>query len=333
MRPAAATTLLRVRDLSIAFATAAGTLPALHAVSFDVALGETLGLVGESGSGKSITALALLGLLDPAEATVTARAIELDGRSLLGLDGPTLRTVRGHRAAMIFQEPMTALNPALTIGWQIGEVLRMHRGLDRTAARAEAIRLLDMVRLPDARRRHDDYPHQFSGGQRQRILIAMAIACRPGLLIADEPTTALDVTIQAQILDLLRELVRDTGAGLLLITHDLGIVAQMCDRVAVMYGGRIVETAPVLELFDRPAHPYTRGLLAAATRSRAGQRLDRLPDIPGQVPALRDLPPGCAYAPRCPQAQSRCRLVVPPASVLAPAHSVACHYPQREDAG
>jgi peptide/nickel transport system ATP-binding protein len=248
--------------------------------------------------------------------------VRFEGRDLLPLAEAEMRRIRGNRIAMIFQEPMTSLNPVHTIGAQIAEAVRIHQGLSRAAARARAAEMLRLVRIPDAPRRLGDYPHQFSGGMRQRAMIAMALACNPKLLIADEPTTALDVTIQAQILRLMLELKERIGAAIMLITHDLGVVAQTCQRVLVMYAGRTVEEAPVLELFDRPAHPYTRGLLASMPHRAGGQR--RLAEIPGGVPALGDEIAGCAFAPRCPIVIGRCRAETPPMLPLAPGHSAAC---------
>ncbi len=297
--------LLQIRDLAVSFLAEDGTTRAVDGVSFDVGTGETLGLVGESGCGKSVTALSILGLLPP-RAAHTSGSVIFAGQSLLDLSDDSLRQLRGNRIAMIFQEPMTSLNPALTIGHQIAEAARIHQGLAVTAARKKALAMLSRVRMPDAERRLDDYPHQLSGGQRQRVMIAMALMCQPSLLLADEPTTALDVTVQAQILELIRELKTETEAAVLLITHDLGVVAEMCDRVAVMYAGRIVEQASVLDLFERPAHPYTRGLLRAAQRGKRGAKLQRLHDIPGQVPSARQPIIGCAFAPRCGHAAAQC---------------------------
>jgi peptide/nickel transport system ATP-binding protein len=286
-----------------------------------IAPGETLGLVGESGCGKSVTALSVMRLLP--RNSRTAGAVRFDGQDLLALSETQMRDIRGNRIAMIFQEPMTSLNPVHTIGQQIAEAVRIHQGLGHAAAMARAAEMLRLVRIPDPERRVGDYPHQFSGGMRQRAMIAMALACSPRLLIADEPTTALDVTIQAQILRLMLELKERIGAAILLITHDLGVVAETCQRVIVMYAGRVVEEAPVLELFDHPAHPYTRGLLSSIPRS-AGRRRKRLPEIPGVVPSLRDPIVGCAFAPRCTWAVEKCRQEAPPIRTIAPSHHVAC---------
>jgi peptide/nickel transport system ATP-binding protein len=317
--------LLQVRDLSVRFAGQDTVTHAVDSISFELAAGEILGLVGESGCGKSVTALAMLGLL-PARAAQRSGAVMFDGRELLGMGEPELQTLRGNRIAMIFQEPMTSLNPVLTIGHQIAEAVRIHRRASAHEARAAARSILTRVRMPDANSRLDDYPHQLSGGQRQRVMIAMALICKPALLIADEPTTALDVTIQAQILDLMRDLQAETKTAVLLITHDLGVVAEMCNRVAVMYAGRIVEQAPVAALFQRPAHPYTQGLLRAAARGRGGARLARLHDIPGQVPSLHEPSAGCAFAPRCSFADAACRVTRPVMEPVAGQldHTAAC---------
>ncbi len=314
--------LLAVEDLHTHFFTAEGTVRAVDGVSFSIASGETLGIVGESGCGKSVTALSILRLLPRKGARIIAGHIRFEGRDLVPLTEPEMREIRGNRIAMIFQEPMTSLNPVHTIGSQIAEAVRIHQKLSRPAARARAAEALKLVRIPDAPRRLADYPHQFSGGMRQRAMIAMALACNPKLLIADEPTTALDVTIQAQILRLMLELKERIGAAVMLITHDLGVVAETCQRVIVMYAGRTVEEAPVLELFDHPAHPYTRGLLAS-TPYRAGGR-PRLAEIPGVVPSLREPITGCAFAPRCPMAIDRCRIETPPMQSLADGHRAAC---------
>jgi peptide/nickel transport system ATP-binding protein len=303
--------LLEVRDLRTHFFTEDGITRAVDGVSFEIGAGETLGIVGESGCGKSVAALSVLRLLPARIGRTVAGSIRFDGIDLLALTEAQMRDVRGNRIAMIFQEPMTSLNPVLTIGHQIAEALRVHKGLGRKEARAHARRMLELVHIPDADTRLDDYPHQFSGGMRQRVMIAMALACSPKLLIADEPTTALDVTIQAQVLKLILQLKEKTGAAVILITHDLGVVAETCQHVIVMYAGRKIEEASVLELFDRPAHPYTRGLLASIARGRAGARAKRLPEIPGIVPSLREPISGCAFAPRCRHVVDRCRREVP----------------------
>jgi peptide/nickel transport system ATP-binding protein len=318
----ALTKLLEVEGLRTQFFSADGVTRAVDGVSFTIAPGETLGLVGESGCGKSVTALSLLRLL-PRSGRVVEGVIRFEGRDLLALTEGEMRQIRGNRIAMIFQEPMTSLNPVHTIGEQIAEAARIHQRLGRAAAMARAEEMLRLVRIPDAERRIGDYPHQFSGGMRQRAMIAMALTCSPTLLVADEPTTALDVTIQAQILRLMLELKERIGAAILLITHDLGVVAETCQRVIVMYAGRTVEEAPVLELFDRPAHPYTRGLLTSIPHG-AGRRRKRLPEISGVVPSLRDPMVGCAFAPRCTLAVEACRRDAPPIRAIAPGHHVAC---------
>ncbi|MCX7683739.1 MAG: ABC transporter ATP-binding protein [Acetobacteraceae bacterium] len=311
MRP-----VLDVAGLSIRFPNG---LAAVDGVSLRAMPGETLALVGESGCGKSATALAIIGLL--AEGTEVGGAVRLAGTDLLGLSAEEMRRLRGSDVAMIFQEPMTSLNPAFTAGDQVAEAIRAHRPIGRRAAFDEAVAMLERVRIPDAARRARQYPHEMSGGMRQRVMIAMALACRPKLLIADEPTTALDVTVQAQILSLLDDLKRETGTAVLLITHDLGVVADHADRVAVMYAGRIVESAPAGELFARPGHPYTIGLLGA--RPSAAGRTARLASIEGTVPDLRSPPPGCRFAPRCPFRVARCDAEAP--ALSRDAHAVACH--------
>ena len=316
--------LLAVDDLKTYFFNEDGTTRAVDGVSFNVQAGETLGVVGESGCGKSVTALSILGLIPPRIGRVVGGRIIFEGTNLLDLSEREMRAIRGDRIAMIFQEPMTSLNPVLTVGNQISEAVRIHRRVGKSAARERAREVLELVKIPDAARRLDDYPHQFSGGMRQRVMIAMALACDPKLLIADEPTTALDVTIQAQVLQLMLELKETTQAAVMLITHDLGVVAETCQRVIVMYAGRKVEEASVLELFDHPAHPYTRGLMASVARGKAGGRLN---EIPGMVPSLREPIAGCAFAPRCPLADDHCRTVAP---VLTPLgehsdHISACH--------
>jgi oligopeptide/dipeptide ABC transporter ATP-binding protein len=289
-------------------------------VSFEIGRGEILALAGESGSGKSITALSILGLV-PHPGRISAGSIRLEGRELLTLDEPALRHIRGMRIGFVFQEPMTALNPVFTIGDQIAEALQVHGLAKGAAARARAVELLDAVRIPEPARRARDYPHQLSGGMRQRVLIAAAIACRPPLVVADEPTTALDATVQAEILDLLVAMRQESGLSLLLITHDLGIVARMADRVAVMYAGRIVETGPARGVLAAPGHPYTRGLLASLPGSIPGTRLEA---IPGAVPDLAALPPGCAFAPRCAARFGACDASRPDAFTVSPGHSARC---------
>ena len=313
--------LLDVENLSVSLQTARGPADALRGVSFSIQRGQTIGLIGESGCGKSITALALMGLL-PENARVSG-SIRFDGQELTTLDDAALCRIRGHRMGMVFQEPMTALNPLHRIGHQIAEPLRLHKGLSGAAARAQALRLLERVQLPQARERLDAYPHQLSGGQRQRVVIAIALACGPDLLIADEPTTALDVTIQREVLDLIAELVREDGMGLLLISHNLGVMADTVQRVFVMYGGTVVESGPTAALFERRAHPYTQGLFAA--RPRLGlARGTRLVTIPGRVPELADLPAGCPFAERCTRAVDACRKALPPPVLVGAGHTACC---------
>ena len=318
--------LLDVQDLKTHFFNEDGVTRAVDGLSFAVAPQETVGIVGESGCGKTVTALSILQLLPPRLGRIVGGRILFEGTDLTRLSEGQLRAVRGNRIGMIFQEPMTSLNPVLSIGHQIAEAVRIHKGFSAGAARTRARQMLDLVKIPDAARRLDDYPHQFSGGMRQRVMIAMALACDPNMLIADEPTTALDVTIQAQVLKLMLELKAKTGAAIVLITHDLGVVAETCQRVVVMYAGRKVEEAPVGELFARPAHPYTRGLLASIARGNAGARAKRLKEIPGMVPSLREPMQGCAFAPRCQFAIDACRLQQPGLRSVAgePQHQAAC---------
>ena len=319
--PSLSPPLLAVTDLRVTLHTARGPADALRDVSFSMQRGDTVGLIGESGCGKSITALALMGLL-PEGARVSG-SIRFDGQELTALDEDAMCSLRGGRIGMVFQEPMTALNPLHTIGHQIAEPLRLHKGLSAAAARAEALRLLERVHLPDAKKRLDAYPHQMSGGQRQRVVIAIALACGPDLLIADEPTTALDVTIQREVLELIGELVAADGMSLLLISHDLGVMAETVQRMLVMYGGTVVESGPTAELFRTLAHPYTRGLFAA--RPRLGlARGTRLATIPGRVPELADLPAGCPFAERCSLVIDDCRRALPPPLPVAPGHDARC---------
>jgi peptide/nickel transport system ATP-binding protein len=321
MSDATVAPLLDVSDLRVRLHTHRGMVEALRELDFTLARGETLGLIGESGCGKSLTALALMGLLP--EGAQVSGSMRLEGRELVGLPERDWCALRGDRVAMVFQEPMTALNPLHPIGAQIAEPLRLHRGLGRSEARAEALRLLERVQLPQAARRLDAYPHQLSGGQRQRVVIAIALACRPDLLIADEPTTALDVTLQREVLALIAELVAEDGMALLLISHDLGVMAQQVRRMLVMYGGQGVESGPTAEVFRRMSHPYTRGLFAA--RPRLGlPRGTRLATIPGRVPELADLPAGCAFAERCPWAAEACRAAMPPLTEVGPEHLARC---------
>jgi peptide/nickel transport system ATP-binding protein len=317
--------LLDVEALSTQFDSGDGVVRAVDRLSLTIAPGETLGLVGESGCGKSVTALSVMRLL-PKNGRVVSGSVRFNGQELVTLSEPEMRDIRGNRIAMIFQEPMTSLNPVHTIGAQIAEAVRIHENAGHAAAIERAREMLRLVHIPDAEHRVRDYPHQFSGGMRQRAMIAMALACSPQLLIADEPTTALDVTIQAQILRLMLELKERIGAAILLITHDLGVVAETCQRVIVMYAGRAVEEAPVLELFDHPAHPYTRGLLTSVPR-RAAARRQRLPEIAGMVPSLKQAIPGCSFAPRCPIAIARCHVEQPPMLELSPGHRAACWRP------
>ena len=327
--PTPAPALLEVDQLRVTLQTPHGPADAVRGVSFSMARGDTLGLVGESGCGKSLTAMALMGLL-PDTASVSG-AIRFDGKEMTQLDDSQLRRLRGNRIAMVFQEPMTALNPLHTVGHQVAEPLRLHLGLSRLQARAQALQLLDRVGIPDAARRLDAYPHQFSGGQRQRITIAMALACGPDLLIADEPTTALDVTVAGEVLKLIRELVRERGMALILISHDLGVIAQNVDRMMVMYGGTVVESGPTREVFLQRAHPYTRGLFASrpgfgavASGDSGNGRRQRLYSIPGSVPELHLMPVGCPFADRCDVAKALCTTQPPPTVMLAPGHLGRC---------
>lgn len=316
--------LLSVQDLRVTLPSRRNPVAAVRGISFDLRRGETLGIVGESGCGKSMAALALMGLLP--EGAVTGGRVLYHGRDLLQADEATLCDLRGNRLAMIFQEPMTSLNPLHRIGDQITEPMLLHRSLDRQQARVRAIDLLDRVGIANPRERLDAYPHELSGGQRQRVMIAMALACDPDILIADEPTTALDVTIQGQILDLLRGLVDETGMGLVLISHDLGVIAETADRVLVMYAGRVVESGSVHALFDRLSHPYARGLFRAMPQIGGNAPHPRPPlqTIPGIVPDLADLPPACAFADRCMLAEPRCRAEFPPDIAVGPQHRAEC---------
>ena len=319
--------LLEVENLQVHFRTPDGVNRAVDGVSFHVEEGETLAIVGESGCGKSVTAMSILHLI-PQPPGKIAGAIRLEGRDLLALDDRAMRGIRGNDISMIFQEPMTSLNPVLSIGRQLGETLRLHQGLDHKAAQARAMAMLALVGIAEPGRRLGEYPHQMSGGMRQRVMIAMALACNPKVLIADEPTTALDVTIQAQILDLMAELKQRIGAAIVLITHDLGVVAEVAERVMVMYAGRKVEEAPVAALFRAPRHPYTQGLLGAVPKlgsSLAGSET-QLAEIPGTVPSLKQRILGCVFAGRCPRATELCRQVAPALELKAPGHLAACHY-------
>ena len=326
MRP-----LLSVQDLQTQFATPGGVVRAVDGLSFDVGAGETVAIVGESGCGKSVTSMSILRLIQEPPGRIGGRIL-FEGRDLLQVSEAEMRRLRGNTISMIFQEPMTSLNPVLTIGRQIGEAVRLHEGASASQAEARAVEMLTLVGIPAPARRVREYPHQLSGGMRQRVMIAMALACNPKLLIADEPTTALDVTIQAQILDLMRDLQARLGSAILLITHDLGVVAETAQRVVVMYAGRKVEEASVAELFANPQHPYTRGLLGAVPRlgsaSETGVKAgrSRLAEIPGLVPSLRQRIVGCAFAGRCQSATDLCRAVAPAVAEKRPGHYAACHY-------
>ncbi|WP_318201570.1 ABC transporter ATP-binding protein [Streptomyces sp. SCL15-4] len=316
--------LLEVRDLRVEFRTRDGVARAVDGVDCTVDAGETLAVLGESGSGKSVTAQAVMGILDTPPGRITGGRVLFQGRDLLALKERERRGIRGAAMAMIFQDALSALNPVLTVGDQLGEMFVVHRGMSRRDARARAVELMDRVRIPAAAQRVRDYPHQFSGGMRQRVMIAMALALRPALVIADEPTTALDVTVQAQVMDLLAELRREYRMGLILITHDLGVVADVADRIAVMYAGRIVESAPVRDLYRAPAHPYTRGLLDSVPRlDRKGRELYAIKGLP---PNLTRVPPGCSFHPRCPMAREVCRTDVPPLYEVPGGRGSACHF-------
>jgi peptide/nickel transport system ATP-binding protein len=323
--------LLEIENLQTHFRTPEGVNRAVEGVSFHVHEGETLAVVGESGCGKSVMANSILRLI-PEPPGKIAGSIRLQGTDLLGLSDRAMRRVRGNDISMIFQEPMTSLNPVLTVGRQLGETLRLHERLSHRAAENRAIEMLRLVGIPEAKRRLREYPHQLSGGMRQRVMIAMALSCRPKLLIADEPTTALDVTIQAQILDLMKDLKSKVGAAIILITHDLGIVAEVAERVVVMYAGRKVEEAPVAQLYRSPRHPYTQGMLGAVPKlgsSITGQQTE-LVEIPGVVPNLKQRIPGCVFASRCTFATDLCRESAPALEIKAPAHLAACHYASKE---
>ena len=316
--------LLHVEDLNVVFKSRSAETRVLHDVSFDIAAGETVCLVGESGSGKSMTGLALMGLVPQPNGMIRSGSIRLEGEELVGATPQRLLRMRGKDISMIFQEPMTALNPVFTIGNQIAETLRLHEDLNRKAALDRAVELLQAVSIPAPEQRVHDYPHQLSGGMRQRAMIAMALACRPKLLIADEPTTALDVTVQAQILDLLKDIQQRFGTAILLITHDMGVVTDTADRVVVMYAGRKIEEGRADAVLARPQHPYTKALIACIPHFTIGTERQRLEEIPGIVPPLNRLPPGCSFAPRCAHAMPRCRQSIPQASAVAPDHAAAC---------
>ena len=320
--------VLQVDRLGLEVRAGAGFHPLVRELSFEVQAGETLAIVGESGCGKSLTALALMGLLPPRAVRAASGRILFGGHDLLRMPERALCDLRGNRMAMIFQEPMSSLNPVLTVGWQVAETVRVHRGVSHAEAWRAAVEALERVRLPDAARRAQQYPHQLSGGMRQRVMIAMALVCRPQLLIADEPTTALDVTIQAQILALLDELRQELGTAIVLITHDLGVVCETADRVLVLYAGRQAEQATVPQLFDSPSHPYTQGLLDSMPRRAAALGTARLREIAGTVPTPERLPPGCAFSERCPRALARCAGEAPMDQALAPGHHIACWNPE-----
>ncbi|MGP3688277.1 ABC transporter ATP-binding protein [Streptomyces sp. IBSNAI002] len=316
--------LLEVRDLHVEFKTRDGVAKAVNGVDYSVDEGETLAVLGESGSGKSVTAQAVMGILDVPPGRIAGGEILFKGKDLLKMKEEDRRRIRGAEMAMIFQDALSSLNPVLSVGAQLGEMYEVHRGMSRKDAKGKAVELMDRVKIPAAKQRVGDYPHQFSGGMRQRIMIAMALALEPSLIIADEPTTALDVTVQAQVMDLLAELQRELNMGLILITHDLGVVADVADKIAVMYAGRIVEAAPVHAIYRAPAHPYTRGLLDSIPRlDQKGQELYAIKGLP---PNLLAIPPGCAFNPRCPMAQAVCRAEVPPLAQVAEDRTSACYF-------
>jgi peptide/nickel transport system ATP-binding protein len=331
--PDPAEAVLEVDGLSTYFFTRGGIVKAVDDLSFTLARGETLGIVGESGCGKSMTALSVMRLVPSPPGRIVAGSVRLNGVDLLGLDEAEMRSLRGNEISMIFQEPMTSLNPVLTIGYQISEALMLHQGLSKPDAMKRAVEMLRMVRIPEPAQRAREYPHQLSGGMRQRAMIAMALSCNPKVLIADEPTTALDVTIQAQILDLILDLKDKLGTAVILITHDLGVIAETAQRVVVMYAGRKVEECDVDGIFAEPLHPYTNGLLASVPRlaimGGEEEAVERLTEIPGIVPALNDLPAGCAFAPRCPFADAQCQAEYPPYEQKRPGHWAACWHSER----
>jgi peptide/nickel transport system ATP-binding protein len=330
---APARAVLEIEDLRTHFFTAGGVVRAVDGVSYEVRNGETLGVVGESGCGKSVTALSILRLVADPPGRIVSGAIRFAGTNLLDLSEGEMEAIRGNDISMIFQEPMTSLNPLLTVGRQIGEAIALHQGLSRRESWEQAVEMLRRVHIPDAERRAHAYPHQLSGGMRQRVMIAMAVSCNPRLLIADEPTTALDVTIQAQILDLMRELQDRLGTAIILITHDMGVVAENADRVVVMYAGRKVEEASARDLFERPGHPYTKGLLGSIpsveTAAHTSVRHARLSEIKGMVPSLASLPEGCTFAPRCGLATDECRASYPPLQQYGPGRWIACWHAER----
>ena len=316
--------LLEVKDLQTHFFTREGVVRAVDGVSFQVEKGKTLGIVGESGCGKSVTALSIMRLLPEPPAKIVGGSVDFDGIDLVSLPEKSLEDVRGDEISMIFQDPMTSLNPTLKIGTQIMETMEEHLGYDKGQARKRAIELLEEVHIPNAKNRLNDYPHRFSGGMRQRVMIALALSCNPSILIADEPTTALDVTIQAQILTLIRRLQEETGTAMMLITHDLGVVAEVADEVAVMYAGRVVESGPVEAIFDDPQHPYTIGLMGSVPS--LGRRQGRLATIRGTVPPAELMPKGCRFTPRCPFSDSHCANDPPPLAEIRPGHKARCWY-------
>ncbi|MEX5729706.1 oligopeptide/dipeptide ABC transporter ATP-binding protein [Rhodovulum iodosum] len=329
--PDGAAPVLDVRDLQTVFRTRTGEVHAVNSVSFHLQPGELLGVVGESGSGKSVTMMSLIGLLPSPPAEVRAGRVEFGGRDLLKVREKELRALRGARIGFVFQDPMTSLNPVFTVGYQLREPLRKHMGMDKSAAHKRAVELMDLVGIPDADRRLEDYPHQFSGGMRQRVMIAIALACDPEVLIADEPTTALDVTIQAQILELMKELRQRLGMAVIWITHDLGVIAGIADRVIVMYGGQVVEQAPVKELFANPQHPYTRALLQTVPHLE-GARAPRLKVIEGQPPVLSAPPRACPFRARCSHAFDRCARENPARVPVGPGHDAACFWDAEREA-
>ncbi len=322
--------MLEVKNLKTEFRTEDGTFLAVDDVSFTVQKGKTLGIVGESGCGKSVTSLSILRLIQ-SPGRIAGGEVLFNGKNLLNFSDEEMRKIRGNDIAMIFQEPMTSLNPVFTIGDQIEEVIRLHqKELTRAQTKERAIEMLRLVNIPAPEKRYDEYPHQLSGGMRQRVMIAMAISCNPKLLIADEPTTALDVTIQAQILDLMRKLQKDFDAGMILITHDLGVVAEMCDEVIMMYAGKVIEQGTVEDIFYRPKHPYTRGLLDSIPHFETGQKLQKLRAIPGMVPSLTNLPRGCRFYDRCKKRQDNCTKAMPALLALSETQKAACYYPLKE---
>lgn len=327
----AGTPLLEVRDLQVEFHTSAGVAKAINGLNFTLNAGETLAILGESGSGKSVTAQTIMGILDMPPGKIAGGEIRYRGKDLLAMKPEERRKLRGVDISMIFQDALSSLNPVLSVGWQISEMFRVHRGMKRREAREQAIRLMQKVGIPGAEKRVGDFPHQFSGGMRQRIMIAMAISLNPDVLIAHEPTTALDVTVQAQVMRLLKELQAENHMGLILITHDLGVVADVADKIAVMYAGRVMETADVFEIYAKPGHPYTKGLMDSLPRiDQGGEKLDAIPGLP---PMLTDMPPGCPFNPRCAYATDLCRTDRPELLPVADGHMSACHYREELYAG